>query len=59
MTKEKVQSKSSLPTSSDYDNSDSEINPQLEENMIMIFGKIVYTKIKSLVMKLEKRNRSL
>ena len=54
MEKEKVQSNSSLPTSSDDGNSDSETDPQLEENMIKIFGKIGYTKIKSLVKKIEK-----
>jgi len=54
MAKEKVQSNSSLPTSSDDGNSDSETDPQLEENMIKIFGIIGYSKIKSLVKKLEK-----
>jgi hypothetical protein len=47
--KEEVQSNSSLPTSSDYNGSDSEINAQLEENVIKIIGKFGYTKIKSVV----------
>lgn len=55
----KVTNEPSSPPSNDDNGSDSEIDYQLEENMIKTSGKTGYTKIKSLTNKSEKRNRSL